>query len=127
MRLCACGCGEEVRSPNARFIQGHHAKTKTKNPPKRDWTGYSCKHCGVILTDKTHSNRSKLNDSSDPNRRAWRICKDCLSSQKKSKRDHQRMFPKSAQIVFIYILDFNEGIKNITVLFPGLKSSTSPT
>ena len=70
MRLCACGCGEEVRSPNAIFLQGHHAKIKTKNPPKRDWTGDSCKHCGITLTDETHSNRSKLNDSADPNRRA---------------------------------------------------------
>ena len=47
------------------------------------WTGDSCKHCGITLTDETHSNRSKLNDSADPNRRAWRICKDCLSSHKK--------------------------------------------
>ena len=91
MRLCACGCGEAVRSPNAIFLQGHHAKIKTKNPPKRDWTGDSCKHCGITLTDETYSNRSKLNDSSDPNRRAWRICKDCLSSQKKLKRDHKQI------------------------------------
>ena len=26
MKLCECGCGEEVAKPNNRFILGHHTR-----------------------------------------------------------------------------------------------------
>ncbi len=89
MKLCACGCGEKVKSATARFLTGHHQRLKGINPI-RDYTGYDCKHCGEKLTTDNHSNRSKLSSDVDPRRRAWRICKDCLKNQKAKTRDREQ-------------------------------------
>ena len=89
MKLCACGCGEKVKSVSARFLTGHHQRLKGINPT-RDYTGYECKHCGIELNNKTHSSKSKLAPHTNPNIRAWRICKDCFKIKKAETRDYKK-------------------------------------
>ena len=99
MRLCACGCGQNVKSESANFLTGHHQRLKEKNP-KRDLTGYKCKYCDQKLTSKNHSNRSKLGKNTDPARRAWRICKNCLKIRKSETRDHKQARAYSKEFAF---------------------------
>ena len=57
---------------------------------KYDFTGMPCKQCGVLLSEKNHSNRSKLNKEQRKKRRPWRICKFCLTEQKARTRNRER-------------------------------------
>lgn len=47
-----------------------------------DLTGHRCIHCDVVLDAVSHSNRSKPG-----NKNPWRICRECLSKNKKRTRD----------------------------------------
>ena len=60
---------------------------KIRKKYRYDFTGLPCKHCNVILSDKNHSNRSKLIKKLRNKRRPWRICKNCLAIQKKRTRN----------------------------------------
>tara|TARA_A200000113_G_scaffold131513_1_gene118296 strand:- start:68 stop:619 length:552 start_codon:yes stop_codon:yes gene_type:complete len=56
----------------------------------RDYTGHPCSHCGVTLDENTHSNRSKLSSTVNRKTRAWRICRACISKNKKKTRDYEQ-------------------------------------
>lgn len=55
-----------------------------------DFTGMPCIHCGQILNDLNHSNRSKLSLEYREKRRPWRICKNCLKKQKARTRNREK-------------------------------------
>lgn len=55
-----------------------------------DFTGMPCIHCGQILNDLNHSNRSKLSVEHREKRRPWRICKICLKKQKARTRNRKK-------------------------------------
>ena len=57
---------------------------------KYDFTGMPCIKCGELLSDKNHSNRSKLTPEQREKRRPWRICKLCLRKQKSRTRNRKK-------------------------------------
>jgi len=89
MPLCECGCGLPTKSENARFITGHHQRLKGKNPTN-DYTGYNCIKCNITLNSETHSSVSKLSTTAKSYRRAYRICRNCLSTYRSKTRNREK-------------------------------------